>query len=264
MIRWTPVLLVTVLSASCLEDQGGPAIEAPVDVKPAPLPDASVPVQAAVTATIAEPADEQEDLEPDQPGGACAAKAPWTATPRCAHDGYVYAAGSVDNVRDLSLARSGAAFRARAAVLGKAKGNLAMSEVVDFVRCGKTAYALARAPQSGVEKEKKICDIKALDQRAPAAAGCPSWTNTIARRDGDSMVVVGVARVKNTALAEAAATNRARAEASRLASMKIEKKDDGHGHGHAHPTETGLAELGRKKTSCGGNTFVELTIKVMD
>jgi hypothetical protein len=252
--------------ASCLEEQGEPPnIEPPVEVKPAEAPDAGV-IEAAVTATIAEEADEQEELEPDPASGACAAKAPWTAAPRCAHDGYVYGVGSVDNVRDLSLARTGAAMRARTNVLGKSGGNLSQGEVLDFVRCGKTAFALARAPLGkGVEKEKRACDVKQMAQRAPAAAGCPAWTNTVARREGDSIVVVGVARVKNSALAEAAATNRARAEAARMSSVKIEKKDDGHKHhAHAHPSEQGLAELGKKKTNCGGNTFVELTIKVMD
>jgi hypothetical protein len=234
-----------VFLASCTEEQAQP-FTPPVLPIPAAAT-ATIAATKAATASVAEDREELEVEEPEPAAGACEKRAAWTALPRCAHAGHVFAVGSVSGVRDLGLARAAAADRARRALFGRAEGDASDTEVLEFVRCGKTAFAIARAPAKSVAKEQTACDRGKLETHAPAAEGCPKWTVGVVTRDGDRLVAVGVARIRNPALAEATATNRARAELSRLT------KNDG-----------GFSELGRKKAFCGGNTFVELTAKSLD
>lgn len=250
---------------SCTEDQ-------PPQVAAVPVVPAAAVVAAVKTASIAavnpEPQvqDEPDEAPEEEPvAGACAVNVPWSSITRCASSGYVYAVGVIEGVRDLSLARVGASERARREVFGKNKGTVSGAEVIEFSRCGKKNYALARAPVMAVAPEKAECDAKKIAAHAAPLAGCPSWTVTVSRVDKDVLTAVGVARMKNSALAESTAINRARAEITRVASTRVSKEED-HAHAHAHASDGGgaFSELGRKKVLCGGNTFVELTAKAMD
>lgn len=260
---------IAVFLASCTEDQLAAPGDAGTAVVAASASAAVVQV-AAKTATVAAAAvagidakDDPEDEPEDEPvAGACAVNIPWSSISRCTSSGYVYAVGVLEGVRELSLARAGAADRARREVFGKNKGTVSGAEVLEFSRCGKKSFALSRAPTMAVAPETKECDAK-ISQHAAPHTGCPAWTVTVARVDKDVITAVGVARMKNSALAESTAINRARAEIARVVSTRV-SKEDAHGHSHASDGGGAFSELGRKKVVCGGNTFVELTAKSMN
>jgi hypothetical protein len=233
-------------------------------------PVVQAPVPATATATLAALVDKPVERDPIVPPsraekkkGDCKTQLPWTQLRRCTHEGWIYAVGSLRGNKELSLARTGAAMRARQALDPKSK-QLAGTEVVDFFRCRGTSYALARmhAPEGlgGVP----ACDGALLASLSPVEPGCPDWANAVSWREGDRLYSVGAVKLKNRALAEATAVNRARAELAQL--LMVRSGKDTHGADTQHATASApesFSEIGREQAQCGGYTFVKLAARAM-
>jgi hypothetical protein len=137
----------------------------------------------------------------------------------------IYAQGSASRIRDLALARSAAASRARSALAGPRAGkdqSIPGSEVIDVYHCKGEVHALARmrVPHDGPARAP-ACDDTRIAPRTAQEGSCPLWTQQVVRRDGDQLTSVGLARMRNRALAEATAANRARAELTRFLGVKL-------------------------------------------
>jgi hypothetical protein len=269
--------LVVFASASCREeravtDAAGalPEVEARGAVKSAVRTE-TVAGQKVEPAAIEPAAIEQPSIaEGEDPKALTALEAqarkidckhgpPWVRTARCQADDQVYAAGRIRGIYDLSLARTTAAQRAREALLGrKGKAKLQGSEVVDVFACKGEVFALARAPKSAVTDSVPACDRAAISARSPAAHGCPEWTQRVSWREGSTISAVGAARLKNHALAEAAAANRARAELTKVVS--VETLD----HGAASAGAGSFSEVSKERAFCDGYTYVMVVAKQLD
>lgn len=227
---------------------------------------ASEPPKAREAQAVVEPSPPAEQRShPSEAGRGCGdARPAWVDLPPCERDGVVYATGAVRGVKDLSLARSAAADRARAALVRRSqrvKGGsreLRGSEVLDVFECRGRMSALARVQMPSASTAKlPACEPSRLESRS-SASDCPDWTQRVAWKQGGQISAVGVAKLNNRALAEAAATNRARAELARLGSISTRESADGLTRASAAEVGKSPAEVARKHASCGGYVYVML------
>lgn len=200
----------------------------------------------------------------------CARSAPaWVGVRRCALGGDLYATGRVRGIRDLSLARSAAAARARAALLPRATtatgasgatGVIDQGEVPAVFVCAGAVTALARAPAPSGAPVAPPCDPARVGPRLAASSpgrpgACPDWTDRVAWRDGDRLFAVGAARGSSRSLVEATAENRARAELGRMARTRVgagASASDGPRAGR----DGAYREVDRKQADCDAYHYV--------
>jgi hypothetical protein len=244
--RWIPISILAVVG--CTREQ---ATETSVEPSKEP---------AEIAATVQHDGEEVENAaarieaheEKSAPSaGACKGDRPgWLDLGRCEAGGMIYAAGSASGIRDLSLARASAASHARESLLGKKQGRIEKSEVIDVFACGHTVFALARMPSSEGASLPR-CDAEKIADRRATEGRCPAWTRQIVKKEGDQISAVGLARMKNRALAQATAANRARAEMVRYVGLDV-SGDGQHANGRAY------TEVSRQQAFCEDYVWVML------
>lgn len=199
----------------------------------------------------------------------CEAGPGWLAIDACESDGVIYARGTVEKMGNPALASATAMNRARAALVKLGLGTpqadgsveLRESEVLDSFACGDAVYALARVrPTTPLASPPSACRVEALQAQAAPSADCPAWTRKGAWREGDAIIAVGIAAgVKNPAMAQNVAKNRASAEAQKLVAVSLKVSDAG-------VTAQSLGKLalvpGDVETAqCGETTFARVTLR---
>ncbi|MCK6550282.1 hypothetical protein L6R52_30885 [Myxococcota bacterium] len=273
--RTSLVALVALATTACIEGAELPRDAGVVKARDdrAVVPDVpSIRVEKVATTTKATEASaalavvtsERDDagVRPE-----CRQQVRWMGLARCVHEGMIYAAGAVAGVKEIGLARSTAAERARKGLFPGVKDRpTETSEVVDFVRCHGTSYALARIRAPADAGPLPACDPTVLVAEKLPGDPCPGWTRRVVWHEEDGqLAAVGAAMLRNASLADATAANRARAELAR--SIHDDPRAHVHTPGHKHdhdevPAEApALSEIGRERAVCDGVTYVKVSIR---
>lgn len=278
-LAWTALALATTACLEGAERDAGPApraaqedaaVEELTVTEGAVAPEVpSIHVEKIATTTKAVAAVFAEvSSDRAEPGrGDCQRQLRWMGLERCAHEGMIYATGSVAGVKEIGLARTTAAQRARSGLFPGAKDRpTETAEVVDFVRCHGTSYALARIRVPADAAPLPACDpTRLVAERLPGDT-CPGWTRRVVWHEEDGqLAAVGAAMLRNASLADATAANRARAELARAIhdDPKAHVHTPGHKHEHDEvPAEApALSEIGRERAVCDGITYVKVSIR---
>jgi hypothetical protein len=256
------ILVVVAVGVASCHEEPTPMVVKPSEPLVQDVKSDQKPTDANATETedqVAEDPNDGELAALEAKKASCDHAPAWTSVSRCTYEDAVYASGKIKGVRDLSLARSAAAERARRALIGGAsKARLQGSEVPDVFSCKGQVYALARAPKSVVSGSFPRCDGKAIAARSSATNGCPDWTHRISWREGDTIFAVGAARLKNHVLAEATAGNRARAELTKAVLVETSA------NGAAASGAGSFSEVSKEMASCEGYTYVRLVAKQLE
>ncbi|MEL6340681.1 MAG: hypothetical protein AAFQ65_12290 [Myxococcota bacterium] len=159
------------------------------------------------------------------PGGPAWVKA--LADGGCREGSYIYAAGHASKMPNRAIHFHAASDRARAALAQEDAQRIQGSEIVDVARCDQSIWALARreAPEGS---STPSCSDDVIQSRAAVPDGCPSWSTSLSRIEGERVTGVGFAdAVRNPELARRLAANRAIHEQRKSLVLRVSRGEDG-------------------------------------
>lgn len=145
----------------------------------------------------------------------------------CREGPYIYAAGHASKMPNRAIHFHAVSDRARAALAQDSVQRIEGSEIVDIAHCDESIWALARR-EVPEESSTPPCSEDVVQSRAAVPDGCPSWSTSLSRIEGERVTGVGFAdAVRNPELARRVAANRAIHEQRKSLVLRVSRGEDG-------------------------------------